>query len=183
MTSSAGSEQSRALREHRARINKLLWAEGDHGFEKATWYEGIAFLDDGGDDDDIFPVPDRPLPTITITPPSPSITAPTPSPLTPPPPPPSPRRTAPPRPTIPNQVRQLASYINQLPKKRDGWPSRNKLRKDNHLRGEINRKTGYLRIEKRNGQLRRFRGDDRLFTAEMWRYLAGDEEGDEDDGA
>lgn len=46
MPYSAGSEHSRLLREHRTRMSKLLWVEGDHGFGKAAWYEGVAFLEE-----------------------------------------------------------------------------------------------------------------------------------------
>ena len=70
----------------------------------------------------------------------------------------------------------FAIYINDLPKRRNNLPSRNNLRRDANLKGEISRKTGFLMQEKRGSKLRPWRGDHRLFTEEMWAWLT-DEEG------
>ncbi|KAK3708112.1 hypothetical protein LTR37_011616 [Vermiconidia calcicola] len=78
--------------------------------------------------------------------------------------------------TIPDDVSKLANYINSLPTKKNGLPSRNKLRKDARLKGEVSRKTGCLRVEKRGSKLSKWEGDKRLFSAELWAWLV-DEEG------
>ncbi len=83
--------------------------------------------------------------------------------------------------SISNSVVELASYINQMPKKKDGLPSRNKLRKDNRLKGEVSRKTGCLRVQKRGSKLRRFVGDGRLFSEDMWSWLCGDQSEEEEE--
>lgn len=76
---------------------------------------------------------------------------------------------------IPEDVEQLAQHINSLPGNRKGkvrqFPSRNTLKKDDLLRGEVSRKTGCLRLEARGSRLRKWYGDERLFEMEMWRYL------------
>jgi len=75
---------------------------------------------------------------------------------------------------IPPEIQQLADYINRLPKKRGGgqkFPSRNTLKRDPRLQGEVSRKTGCLRIEARGSRLRKWVGDERLFEDRMWRFL------------
>lgn len=42
------------------------------------------------------------------------------------------------------------------------------------LAGEVSRKTGFLRTVSRGSKLRRWNGDERLFSASMWRYLTGE---------
>jgi hypothetical protein len=84
--------------------------------------------------------------------------------------------------SIPSSVKEIAEYIDSLPKKKkDGLPSRNKLRKDDRLRGEVNRKTGLLRIEKRSSKLRPWKGDERLFSKKVWDWLCQDETDEPDD--
>jgi hypothetical protein len=64
-----------------------------------------------------------------------------------------------------------------MPKKADGLPSRNQMRKDNNLAHEISRKTGHLKVVKRGGQLRKYRGDARLrIDDQLWKWLCGDDD-------
>ena len=79
---------------------------------------------------------------------------------------------------IPEVIKALGDYINCLPRKRNGLPSKNEMRKDVKLNGEASRKTGCLRVEKRGGRLRKWKGDERLFTKTMWDWLI-DEAGNE----
>ncbi|KAK5125145.1 hypothetical protein LTR85_000821 [Meristemomyces frigidus] len=91
-------------------------------------------------------------------------------------------RTAPalpeltPKPTpkpIPEDVQELAQHIREMPVNRIGgkFPSRNTLKQDPKLAGEVSRKTGCLRLESRGSKLRSWKGDERLFSARVWRYL------------
>ncbi|KAK4540876.1 hypothetical protein LTR36_008818 [Oleoguttula mirabilis] len=74
---------------------------------------------------------------------------------------------------IPKYAQELARHINSMPLNRIGgeFPSRNTLKQDPKLRGEVSRKTGCLRVDWRGSKLRRWKGDKRLFSAKMWRYL------------
>lgn len=83
-----------------------------------------------------------------------------------------------PLPPIPPELIKMAAYINGLPRnpvgKKDGrieFPSRNTLKKDARLVGEVSRKTGRLMLDYRGGKLRVWYGDERLFDQRMWRYL------------
>ncbi|KAK5129896.1 hypothetical protein LTR08_002732 [Meristemomyces frigidus] len=93
---------------------------------------------------------------------------------------PSPISSTPPVQTpedVPQDVHELATYIKSLPVSRiktnngGGLPSRNNLKRDARLAGEVSRKTGCLMVEYRGGKLRRWNGDERLFTTRMWQYL------------
>lgn len=80
---------------------------------------------------------------------------------------------------IPGYIRELANHINSLPRnerisKYRQFPSRNALKKDAKLAGEVSRKTGCLRLETRGGKLRRWFGDERLFPLATWAFLTGD---------
>lgn len=84
---------------------------------------------------------------------------------------------------IPAEVQTLADYINALPRRSNGYPSYNVLRKDKYLAGEVSRKTGYLTIKERLGKvskLRPFKGDPRLFDAGMWAWLTKNDDDGED---
>lgn len=77
---------------------------------------------------------------------------------------------------IPVDIQTLADHINGLPqnprgRKDGGLPSRNTLKKDVQLKGEVSRKTGCLRLAVRGGKLRQWVGDLRLFDARMWLFL------------
>ena len=99
---------------------------------------------------------------------------------------------------IPQDVQELAAHIKTLPcsriKKNNGelsviaastprrnladcdqsggdFPSRNTLKQDPKLAGEVSRKTGCLMQDHRGSKLRRWKGDERLFTTRMWQYL------------
>ncbi len=77
---------------------------------------------------------------------------------------------------LPMDVLELVERINEMPVNAAGLPSRNKMRKCGKLAGEISRKTGHLKVEKRGGKLRRWSGDERLFSARVWRWLLGEGE-------
>ncbi|KAI7338686.1 hypothetical protein KC315_g1641 [Hortaea werneckii] len=51
------------------------------------------------------------------------------------------------------------------------FPSRNVLKRDPNLKGAISRKTGCLLLEKSGARLRRWWGDERLFSKGLWRFL------------
>ena len=131
------------------------------------------------------PAPKKKRKTVVAGPPAP-IPAPAPAVQAPPPPPPPPA----PRPRqrrgvlagqpLPAGLQADVNHILALPTKQDGRPSRNKLRKDPALKLEISRKTGHLKTERRGGQLRRWYGDLAVFSEEMWKWLAAEDD-DEDD--
>ncbi|KAI7497209.1 hypothetical protein KC367_g6097 [Hortaea werneckii] len=114
------------------------------------------------------------------------------------------------QPPIPDDLLDLAQYINHLPRNPRGsrrrstktdephsindpdtpygqtpspsslssspagvetFPSRNVLKRDPNLKGAISRKTGCLLLEKSGARLRRWWGDERLFSKGLWRFL------------
>ncbi|KAI6855370.1 hypothetical protein KC323_g8356 [Hortaea werneckii] len=109
------------------------------------------------------------------------------------------------QPPIPDDLVELAHYINHLPRNprgrkpsaktnndddkppsgrtpssspsSKGFPSRNTLKRDPKLKGAISRKTGCLLLEKSGARLRGWWGDERLFSMGLWRFLT--EEGRE----
>ena len=93
-------------------------------------------------------------------------------------------------PNIPADIQALADHINSLPCLKLGrrgdhtaeFPSRNLLKKDARLQGEISRKSGCLVLEKSGGRLRKWYGDERLFGERMWRYLTDEKYNGKDDG-
>ncbi|KAK5173188.1 uncharacterized protein LTR77_003310 [Saxophila tyrrhenica] len=174
---------SEELAASRVRVGRLLAADGDHGYGVKAWWVGT-FLDD----EEMFTPFENmfDIPTPPPSSPSPAVAAPaSTTPTPPPPPPPSPTHPSSPSssaPTITPSLAQLAAHINQLPKLKGGLPSRNKLRKDDVLRGEVNRKTGYLRLQQRGGRLRGRRGDRRLFDEKMWARLCDSQKQEEEEG-
>ncbi|KAI7340022.1 hypothetical protein KC315_g916 [Hortaea werneckii] len=53
----------------------------------------------------------------------------------------------------------------------DAFPSRNILKRDPKLKGAISRKTGCLLLEKTGARLRKWEGDERVFSKGLWRFL------------
>ncbi|KAK3700184.1 hypothetical protein LTR37_016063 [Vermiconidia calcicola] len=179
MTITAGcGATSRALQEHREQMGRLLcFPDANRAFGDGVWWAYTALGDDvwfpeTGDMFEIttsisLPPSSAPAPLTVTSPttipggvskapaPSPTITSPT---------------------TIPDDVSKLADYINSLPTKKNGLPSRNKLRKDARSKGEVSRKTGCLGVEKRGSKLRKWEGDKRLFSAELWAWLVDEKE-------
>ncbi|KAI7232883.1 hypothetical protein KC330_g5687 [Hortaea werneckii] len=69
---------------------------------------------------------------------------------------------------------QTPSTFSSLPssdKGFDTFPSRNILKRDPKLKGAISRKTGCLLLEKSGARLRKWEGDDRVFSKGLWRFL------------
>ncbi|KAI6825291.1 hypothetical protein KC340_g10864 [Hortaea werneckii] len=71
----------------------------------------------------------------------------------------------------PNGQTPSPSSLSSSPAGVETFPSRNVLKRDPNLKGAISRKTGCLLLEKSGARLRRWWGDERLFSKGLWRFL------------
>ncbi|KAI6910793.1 hypothetical protein KC318_g3007 [Hortaea werneckii] len=73
-----------------------------------------------------------------------------------------------------NPTHQTPSTFSSLTSSSESFgafPSRNMLKRDPKLKGAISRKTGCLLLEKTGARLRKWEGDERVFSKGLWRFL------------